>query len=415
MSVETRLLGTPQNAKPSSTNPSLSSEVPDIVEDYAIVRAIGQGGMGTVFEVNHEQLGKRFALKLMSDLLRDNAEAVVRFRSETLALGKLDHPNIVSAVDAGVWQGRPFLVTELLKGQDLSARVAANGKFFEVDEVISIAIQLTDALEYAHKQGYFHRDIKPSNILVQPDGKAKLLDFGLVRSESNSMTRIGSFMGTVDYVAPEQASNASQAGAASDIYSLGCTLIYLLSGQVPFPDDRYPTLTAKLTAHLSATPEWFNQQSLGHPDWLVGLIRSMVAKSVDQRPSSCGEIHSILIERKFQNSKKCLSPRKNSKWFLHKTLLAVGSVLSALIAFGGWALTSHAKKNEKGFAPIVQPAETETAARKEPAGKEAKGNKANERTLAVTKTNNARGVQLNLKPSSTTSHSVPSSKDSSNE
>ena len=279
MTADTRILGTPLGAGTVKNGRAFVADLPDSIAGYTLIGAIGQGGMGCVYEARHNTLGKHFALKLLSDSLRDNTEAIDRFQCETLALGKLDHPNIVMASDAGVWQGRPFLVTELLKGQDLSRRVTETGKL-DVESVIAIAMQLSDALGFAHEHGYFHRDIKPSNVFYQPDGIAKLLDFGLVRSESNhALTQAGCLMGTVDFVAPEQACNASQADAASDIYSLGCTLLFLLSGDVPFPNCRYSSLTSKLHAHSHDTPIWFEQAKDECPVWLINLIQAMVAKN----------------------------------------------------------------------------------------------------------------------------------------
>ncbi len=195
----------------------------------------------------------------------------------------------------------------------MASRVSEKGKL-DRELALSITLQLVEALNAAHSSGYFHRDIKPSNVFLQHDGKTKLLDFGLVRSESNhALTRINCFMGTLDFVAPEQASNASQAGAASDIYSLGCTLIFLLSGAVPFPDKQYPSMTAKLRGHLQDMPEWLNHAASEHPEWLVDLIRSMIAKNPSDRPASCEAIKATLESRCFpaKPMDQATSPARN--------------------------------------------------------------------------------------------------------
>ncbi|MDX1929991.1 MAG: serine/threonine-protein kinase [Pirellulaceae bacterium] len=340
MTADTRILGIPVGASAVNNGPAFVGALPESIAGYTLIRVIGQGGMGCVYEARHETLGKHFALKLLSDSLRDNSEAIDRFRCETLALGKLDHPNIVMASDAGVWQGRPFLVTELLKGQDLASCVGAAGQL-DVESVISIAMQLSDALSFAHQHGYFHRDIKPSNVFYQPDGTAKLLDFGLVRSTAHqSLTQAGCLMGTVDFVAPEQACNASQADAASDIYSLGCTLIYLLSGDVPFPDCRYPSLTAKLHAHLHDKPRWLEQPQHKHPRWLVDLIQAMVAKSPSERPASCQLIHASLKNRNHLSCPPSLPTAQEpicGKANV-KRKLAIGSGIAVGVTAASWLL-----------------------------------------------------------------------------
>jgi serine/threonine protein kinase len=295
MTINTRILGNPRSGSTSANNQACA-DTPERIDGYRVVKAIGQGGMGQVFEVQHSNLEKSFALKLLAAELQTNAEAVKRFRSETLALGKLEHPNIVLAIDAGVWEGRPYLVTELLKGAELGELVAQHGKL-DVESTISIAKQLAQALGFAHLQGYFHRDIKPSNIFMLTNGMAKLLDFGLVRSQSSQLTQAGCFMGTADFVAPEQAGNANLAGKASDIYSLGCTLIYMLSGDVPFPNVAYPSLLAKLQGHLQDQPAWLQDPAKDAPGWLVSLIAAMVAKNSSQRPTSCELVHSCLENR----------------------------------------------------------------------------------------------------------------------
>lgn len=293
MSAETRIIGSPDRDNRATDHP-IYGQTPTIIDEYSVIKLVGQGSMGSVYEVQHNELGRHFALKLMAGTLAGNHEAIERFRAETKALGKLDHPNIVQAIDAGEWQGRLFLVTELLAGSDLASHINRSGKM-EICEVIPIAIQLCEALSAAHAHGFFHRDIKPSNIFLLPSGIVKLLDFGLVRCESSaSMTCAGSFMGTVDFVAPEQAGNPTIARACSDIYSLGCTLIYLLSGQPPFDDKGFPSIAAKIHAHLHDMPKWLQLNHAQSDRWFIDLLRDMVAKNPDSRPSCCSDIADCL-------------------------------------------------------------------------------------------------------------------------
>lgn len=418
MTAVTRILGTPPSVGAVANGPAPDGGLPDSIEGYSIVKPIGQGGMGCVFEVCHNALGKRFALKLLSDSLRNNSEAVDRFRSETLALGKLEHPNIVSAIDAGVWQGRPFLVTELLKGQDLTQRVAERGSL-DTETVIKVAAQLSSALSFAHQQGYFHRDIKPSNIFYQPDGTAKLLDFGLVRSESNqSLTRTGCFMGTVDFVAPEQAGNAAQAGIASDIYSFGCTLIYLLGGKVPFPDSRYPTLAAKIAAHLQDTPDWFSQGAEDQPAWLVELIRAMVAKDPKKRPTSCQAVNDCLTARSFPTTQPAKATNKSTQ-----RLAAIAA--SAVIAVAATIAVCWSQLSDQQLTEHLQTAAPSTSREgsiePEPSrpaklpDQPVQTQNFVEKTLPVSTTHNARGAKLSTKQIISNSPSEKSNKEPGDE
>ncbi len=409
MTVDTRILGTPPSAGTAPRGFPVD-RLPESLAGYTLIGPIGQGGMGSVYEVCHPSLGKRFALKLLSESLRDNTEAIDRFRSETLALGKLEHPNIVLAVDAGIWNGRPFLVTELLKGQDLASRVTNAGRL-DVDSVITIAIQLARALSFAHDHGYFHRDIKPSNIFYQPDGTAKLLDFGLVRSEANqSLTQAGCLMGTVDFIAPEQACNASQANTSSDIYSLGCTLIYLLSGEVPFPDRLYPSLPAKLQAHLHALPRWLAEPNADLPSWLIALLRAMVAKTPSDRPANCHVIAASLQNRRFTSEltepiAPCHTAATPAAFRLRTAQkAAIGSAVAIMLSVAAWPLLGT-RSVPTTFSPTATSElpqslsdedglPTNSHSESQPPVTPSKANRREEKTLPVSITHNARGTSL---------------------
>ncbi len=334
MSAETRIIGSPNRDNRATDHP-IYGQTPTLIDEYSVIKLVGQGSMGSVYEVRHNELGRHFALKLMAGTLAGNHEAIERFRAETKALGKLDHPNIVQAIDAGEWQGRLFLVTELLAGSDLASHIARFGKM-EICKVIPIAIQLCDALSSAHSHGFFHRDIKPSNIFLLPSGNVKLLDFGLVRCESSaSMTCAGSFMGTVDFVAPEQAGNPTIARACSDIYSLGCTLIYLLSGQPPFDDKIYPSIAAKIHAHLHDMPKWLQLNHAQSDRWFIDLLRDMVAKNPDSRPSCCMEIADCL-RRNVSCSKTATAQSHRAFGAKSQSVWAVAGLATSAALAGLW-------------------------------------------------------------------------------
>jgi serine/threonine protein kinase len=315
------------------------------IDSYEIVRLIGEGGMGRVFEVRHHTLGKSFALKLMSETLEQDADAIDRFRMETLALGKLDHGNILQAVDAGNWNGRPYLVTQFLSGTDLGSHVAARGGL-SLEQVRQIAVQIAQGLQAAHAVGLFHRDIKPSNLFLDNSGTVKLLDFGLVRSTSSeSCTRTGCLMGSVDYLSPEQAADPRKADARSDIYSFGCTLIYLLSGRHPFPDEDHPGLSAKLIAHQTRQPDWLElHRAKTHP--LLSLIDQMIAKDPERRPQSVEQVLASLqqILPQFENERSVPTNSRLRAW----SLSAAGLLVITLAGLGVLQYSSLGSFSESG-------------------------------------------------------------------
>ncbi len=304
------------------------------IANYQVVKQIGEGGMGRVFEVWHPQLHKSFALKLLVKQLEQDHGAIERFQSETLALGRVEHVNVVSAIDAGTWQGRPFLVTQLLQGTDLATHVGNHGPL-GLEQTVPLTIQIARGIQAAHTVGLYHRDIKPSNLFLENNGTVKLLDFGLVRSETcESLTRTGCLMGSVDYLSPEQAQDPRSADSRSDIYSLGCTLIFLLSGSSPFPDDTYPSLPSKLLAHGHHSPPWLDRALASDSHPLLSLIQRMIAKQPAHRPQSAQEIIECLESlgsQRFEcaSTAATLRPSKKRFRFLPQ---AIGGVLISLLA-----------------------------------------------------------------------------------
>ncbi len=200
---------------------------------YEVVRFLGKGGMGEVFLCRDTKLGRDVAVKRILNGGAQQPTLIERFRREAKAVAQLSHVNIVTLFDFDVDEHGPFLVMELLRGQDLASHVKARGPMPSAT-VKQIALQLVSALQHAHAQGLVHRDIKPSNVFLQTNGSVKLLDFGIVRAADSaglSQTNVG--LGTTDYVAPEQAADASAADERSDQYALAGTLTYLLLGMAP--------------------------------------------------------------------------------------------------------------------------------------------------------------------------------------
>lgn len=251
---------------------------------YALGRKLGEGGMGAVFVARHLRLDKQFAVKFIGTDVAGIAEAHARFDQEIVALGKLRHPNIVDAVDAGTLNGVKYLVTELADGKDFECLVEQHGAI-GVANACELIRQAALRLSHSHQCGLVHRDIKPSNLILDRTGVVKVLDFGLVRNASieHRLTDDGRMLGTLDFMAPEQGHDARQVDARADVYSLGCTLLYLLSGEPPYSDIRYSSMAAKLKGHLFDRPEWLTQVPGNIPKKLIKLLERMIAKSPTDR------------------------------------------------------------------------------------------------------------------------------------
>jgi serine/threonine protein kinase len=258
---------------------------------YELGKRIGSGGMGLVYEARHRHLGKKFAVKFIAQAACDHPEVAARFLHEVQAVGSLDHPHLIVAVDAGTAHGLQYCVTEFLEGRDLAAWVNERGPM-PVGAACEVIRQASLGLAHAHARGFVHRDVKPGNIFLDSGARVKVLDFGIASSQANqsSLTLHGQFMGSVDFIAPEQASDARQATSASDVYSLGCTLIFLLSGQPPYPDKTHPDFVSKLTGVATESPAWLGCASDSVPAELLCLLSRLVEKSPCERIDSAAEV-----------------------------------------------------------------------------------------------------------------------------
>ncbi len=247
---------------------------------YELSQRIGAGGMGVVYKAQHRWLGRTVAVKFLTLELLDHPEGLVRFAHEALAIGALDHPNIVRATDAGDFEGIHFLVTEFVEGQDLSKLVRAGEPLSSAD-ACEIIRQAALGLEHAHQRQLIHRDIKPSNLIVNGDGVVKLLDFGLARlsNTQTNLTSTGQLVGTLDFLAPEQAADSRSVDIRADIYSLGCTLYFLLSGRPPFAGLDYETAASKIRAHLADEPRPIAASNRHVPLAVIDCLERMMAKN----------------------------------------------------------------------------------------------------------------------------------------
>jgi len=202
---------------------------------YKITRLIGEGGMASVYEAEHELLGTKVAIKVLNPILSANTQIRERFKNEAKVMASLNHPNITRVIDFDEQPQHLSIVMEYLEGEDLSQKIKKNGALSD-KQIIEVFTQTLSAFQYAHDKGIVHRDIKPSNIFILPDGQVKILDFGIAKlfGQSNEMTQTGTQMGTPTYMSPEQVKADKTIDNRSDIYSLGVTLYCTVNGKTPY-------------------------------------------------------------------------------------------------------------------------------------------------------------------------------------
>ena len=270
---------------------------PLLLDRYVILDSIGSGGMGHVYKAMHRSMDRVVAIKLLPHYAVDSADKIARFQREIKATAQLSHPNIVTAFDAHESNGVYFLVMEYVKGLDLWEQVRKQGPL-TVEESVRIILQIADALAEAHRHDIVHRDIKPANILLSHDGEAKLLDLGVARVQTLGrddapihLTQDGMAIGTIAFMSPEQALNSKRADVRSDIYSLGCTLYYLIIARPPFVRD---TSIETIVAHREEEIPSLCDERPEIPPSLESAIRHMVAKDPDSRPQTMDEVRELL-------------------------------------------------------------------------------------------------------------------------
>ncbi|HEY2911492.1 MAG TPA: protein kinase [Gemmataceae bacterium] len=258
-----------------------------ILGHYRILDLLGQGGMGTVYRAEHLQLRRQVALKVMARAVETNPRLLHRFYAEARAVARLQHPNITACFDAGRAARsragaapRDYFVMEFIAGQDLFSLVRDKGPL-PPHRACQLFRQIADALAEAHRHDLVHRDIKPSNIVITPDWQAKVLDFGLARMPNRNMTEAGTLLGTVGYMAPEQARDPHGVDARADLWSLGATLYWTLTGQEPYPETGNPV--RDLHRRFTTTPEPVRHLRPEVPSEVSELVARLMETDPDKR------------------------------------------------------------------------------------------------------------------------------------
>ena len=289
---------------------------PLILGNYVLQDKIGTGGMGMVYKAQHRRMKRVVAVKVLSPTALKTANVVKRFLREAEAAAKLSHPNIVAAFDADEIDGIPFLAMEFVDGKDLAVHVKEHGPM-SPEKGLDCCLQAAKGLEHAHLQGIVHRDIKPANLLLDVNGTVKILDMGLARfheagtgavpvAEAGGITQAGSLVGTVDFMSPEQAVDSRQADHTSDVYSLGATLYFLLTGRPMYESE---TLMIRLLEHRDAPLPSICSFRSDVPPQVDTLFHRMVAKKKEDRYQSMTDLIRDLGD--WQNVSSQASPKSS--------------------------------------------------------------------------------------------------------
>jgi serine/threonine-protein kinase len=305
-----------------------------IKERYEILEVLGEGGMAFVYKAMDTQLERFVAIKTLKPNYVNQETFVERFRREAKTAANLNHPNIVQIFDWGI-EEEPFFVMEYIEGNTLTSIIAKN-RTISLSDVLFIGAQVASGLQAAHQKGLVHRDIKPGNIMITPDGKVKVTDFGIVslQNEESDITKTGSILGTASYISPEQA-QGRPVSIESDLYSLGTVLYELIAGKPPFSGES-PISTA--TKHLTDKPEKLSNFRKDIPKGVENAVLKLLEKSTFDRFKSAEDLRAVLLQQRTslqseqtrENLVDLTSPKVKLRFTLPALLLSLGLVFGTI-------------------------------------------------------------------------------------
>ncbi len=267
-----------------------------IKERYEITQLLGEGGMSYVYKAIDKQLQRTVAIKTLKPNYVEQEKFVERFKREAQTAANLNHPNIVQIFDWGIGD-EPFFVMEYIEGNTLTS-IIANKRTISMNDILFIGAQVSSGLQAAHSKGLVHRDIKPGNIMITPEGKVKVTDFGIVslQNEESDITKTGSILGTASYISPEQA-QGKPVSKESDLYSLGTVLYELISGKPPFEGD---TPIATATKHITDKPEKLSTYRANIPKGIENAVLKLLHKYPKDRFKNAEDLRAVLLQQKTQ-------------------------------------------------------------------------------------------------------------------
>ena len=275
---------------------------------YQIIEELGKGGMGRVYKVLDKEVNAKVALKLIKPEIASDKKTIERFRNELKVARDIAHKNVCRMYDLGKEAGAYYITMEFVPGEDLKSFIRRSG-LISVGKAISIANQVCEGLLEAHRLGVVHRDLKPQNIMIDKEGNARIMDFGIARSlRAKGITGAGVMIGTPDYMSPEQV-DGKEADQRADIYSLGVILYEMVTGRVPFEGDTPFSIGVKQKSEVPRPPKEINEQI---PDGLNLVILKCMEKDKDKRFQSVGELHSELmsLEKGVPTTERIVPERK---------------------------------------------------------------------------------------------------------
>ena len=309
-----------------------------VKERYEILEILGEGGMAFVYKARDMQLERFVAIKTLKPNYVNQETFVDRFKREAKTAANLNHPNIVQIFDWGI-EEEPYFVMEYIEGNTLTSIIAKN-RTISLSDILFIGAQVSNGLHAAHQKGLVHRDIKPGNIMITPDGKVKVTDFGIVslQNEESDITKTGSILGTASYISPEQA-QGKPVSIESDLYSLGTVLYELITGRAPFSGDS-PISTA--TKHLTEKPEKPSLYRRDLPKGVESAILRLLEKASYDRFKSAEDLRATLLQQRKalqseqtrENLVDLTNPKVKLRFTLPALIISIGVVIGTV-----WTLT----------------------------------------------------------------------------